>query len=165
MYLLVFSQYTVGASLLIHNDDLVWIQPAISIFRNTCSQDPSPPVYTRVSSYQEWISNVTGSSQPGFVTFPSSGGDGVSISTSSPTSQSTTATAGPTSQSTTANAGPTSLSTTANAGPTSQSTTATAGPTSQSTTAIITFNSSENLSCTFFTSFSSLFLSLLVLVV
>ena len=109
MYLLVFPQFTGGTPLLIHNDDLVWIQAGISGVSVICSEDPSPPVDTRVSRYQGWISNVTGSSQPGFVTFPSSGGDGITISTSSPTSQSMTATAGPTSQSTTATVGPTNV--------------------------------------------------------
>ena len=99
MYLCVFSQYTIGTPLLIHNDDLVWIQAGISFLQKTCSEDLFPPIYTRVSSYQQWISTVTGSSQPGFVTFPS-GGDGVSTSTSSPTSLSTIATSVPMSLST-----------------------------------------------------------------
>ena len=87
MYLLFFPQFTPGATLLIRNDDLVWIQSGISVVFQICSDSPSLPVYTRVSSYQEWIKEVTGSSQLGFVTFPSSGG--VSTSTSSPTSLST----------------------------------------------------------------------------
>ena len=62
MDLLLFPQFTPGATLLIRNDDLVWIQSGISVVFQICRDGPSLPVYTRVSSYQEWIKEVTGSS-------------------------------------------------------------------------------------------------------
>lgn len=40
-----------------------------------------PGVYARVSRFQDWISGVTGSSQPGFVPFTSFGIDGDSTYT------------------------------------------------------------------------------------
>uniref|UniRef100_H3C2P7 Peptidase S1 domain-containing protein n=1 Tax=Tetraodon nigroviridis TaxID=99883 RepID=H3C2P7_TETNG len=73
-----------GAPLLIINDDLVWIQFGVSLSSLMCRKERYPPVSTRVSRYQDWIRSVTGSSQLGFVTFSSSGDDGVSASTSSP---------------------------------------------------------------------------------
>lgn len=52
----------------------------------------NPGVYTRVSKYQEWISKVTGSSKPGFVTFNSSGVDSDSNYTCATSHDKTTST-------------------------------------------------------------------------
>ncbi|KAI3376207.1 hypothetical protein L3Q82_016717, partial [Scortum barcoo] len=52
-----------------------WVQVGIASFSTGCALPNYPTVYTRVSQYQEWINNVTGSSQPGYVTFISSGVD------------------------------------------------------------------------------------------
>uniref|UniRef100_H3C2Z6 Peptidase S1 domain-containing protein n=1 Tax=Tetraodon nigroviridis TaxID=99883 RepID=H3C2Z6_TETNG len=90
-----------GSPLLIRNDDLVWIQLGISLYERSCRKQMSPSVYTRVSRYQDWISSITGSSQPGFVTFSSSGDDGVSASTSSPPGTNTTPSVVPPSPNTT----------------------------------------------------------------
>lgn len=57
------------------NNDTVWVQSGIVSFGDGCGEPMSPGVYARVSQYQEWISNNTGSSEPGFVTFTSSGVD------------------------------------------------------------------------------------------
>uniref|UniRef100_H3C1I2 Peptidase S1 domain-containing protein n=1 Tax=Tetraodon nigroviridis TaxID=99883 RepID=H3C1I2_TETNG len=81
---------SLGPSLRIQNEDLVWIQLGIAVSGVICKSTDFPPVYTRVSRYQEWIRSVTGSSQPGFVIFPSSLDDGVSASTSSPSTLKTT---------------------------------------------------------------------------
>lgn len=59
-----------------HINASIWIQSGIVSFGDDCGQPGVPGVYTRVSKYQNWIGNVTGSSRPGFVTFSSSGVDG-----------------------------------------------------------------------------------------
>ncbi|KAL6118254.1 uncharacterized protein ACO6RY_03089 [Pungitius sinensis] len=53
----------------------IWVQSGIVSFGDSCARPNTPRVYTRVSQYQEWISNVTGTSQPGFVTYTSPGVD------------------------------------------------------------------------------------------
>lgn len=137
-----FPQNPYGAPLLIRNDDLVWIQIGIAIVLSVCRKSSSPPIYTRVSRYQDWISNVTGSNQTGFVTFSSSGEDGVSTSTSSPPGTSLTPPVVPPGTNPTPPVVP--LRTTCDRS---------------------IFSSSEKLSSTFFTSISALLFSLVVLVV
>lgn len=58
-----------------HLNASIWIQGGVVSFGDDCGQPGIPGVYTRVSKYQSWISNITGSSRPGFVTFSSPGVD------------------------------------------------------------------------------------------
>ncbi|XP_062240496.1 trypsin II-P29-like [Platichthys flesus] len=44
-------------------------------FGDGCAKSNVLGVYTRVSQYMEWISNITGSDEPGFVNVPSTGVD------------------------------------------------------------------------------------------
>lgn len=70
-----------------HINASIWIQSGIVSFGDDCGQPGVPGVYTRVSKYQSWIGNITGSSRPGFVTFSSSGVDsdwGFACPTTSP---------------------------------------------------------------------------------
>nr|XP_040038043.1 chymotrypsin-like protease CTRL-1 [Gasterosteus aculeatus aculeatus] len=60
---------------LVTKDGSIWIQSGIRSlgFGYGCARPNTPGVFTRVSQYQNWISNVTGASQPGFVPFTSPG--------------------------------------------------------------------------------------------
>lgn len=58
-----------------HSNASIWVQSGIVSFGIGCGKPGVPGVYTRVSDYQDWISNVTGSSQPGFVPYASAGAD------------------------------------------------------------------------------------------
>ncbi|XP_067379615.1 transmembrane protease serine 9-like [Channa argus] len=52
-----------------------WIQGGITSFGIGCALPNLPGIYTRVSRYQSWISNLITSDPPGFVTFTSTGTD------------------------------------------------------------------------------------------
>ncbi|XP_073689482.1 trypsin II-P29-like [Garra rufa] len=59
-----------GGSPLVTRQDSVWIQSGVAAFSVGCAQPGYPAVYLRVSEYQDWISNYTSSSEPGFVPYP-----------------------------------------------------------------------------------------------
>ncbi|XP_049922520.1 serine protease 27-like [Epinephelus moara] len=63
-----------GGALVTKNDS-VWIQFGVVSFGEGCGEAMTPGVYTRVSGYQDWITNITGGSEVGFVTYISSGVD------------------------------------------------------------------------------------------
>ncbi|TNM93702.1 hypothetical protein fugu_001878 [Takifugu bimaculatus] len=65
-----------GGPLVTTGDDKVWVQLGVVSFGIGCALPMVPGVYARVSQFQDWISGVTGSSQPGFVAFNSFGIDG-----------------------------------------------------------------------------------------
>lgn len=52
-----------------------WVQGGVVSFGRGCGLPGVPGVYARVSNYQGWISNITGNSRPGFVTYTSTGID------------------------------------------------------------------------------------------
>ncbi|KAF3837354.1 hypothetical protein F7725_004818 [Dissostichus mawsoni] len=53
----------------------VWVQSGIVSFGKGCTLPNVPGVYVRVSQFEDWIKNHTGSSKPGFVDYMSSGVD------------------------------------------------------------------------------------------
>ncbi|XP_034001435.1 tryptase-like [Trematomus bernacchii] len=53
----------------------VWVQSGVVTFGRGCALPKFPGGYTRVSQYEDWITNHTGSSKPGFVDYMSSGVD------------------------------------------------------------------------------------------
>ncbi|KAJ4948997.1 hypothetical protein JOQ06_020517 [Pogonophryne albipinna] len=63
-----------GGPMMIKNGS-VWIQSGVVSFGEGCALPKFPGVYTRVSQYEDWIKNHTGSSKPGFVDYMSSGVD------------------------------------------------------------------------------------------
>lgn len=71
--------------------DSVWVQTGVVSFGEVCGDPEFPGVYARVSRYQEWINQTTGSSEIGFVTFTSPGTDSdANFTCPRPTSPSTT---------------------------------------------------------------------------
>ncbi|XP_062335334.1 transmembrane protease serine 9 isoform X1 [Osmerus eperlanus] len=60
---------------LVSKQDGRWIQSGVVSFGKGCALAKFPGVYARVSKYQTWINSIITSSQPGFVTFSSSGTD------------------------------------------------------------------------------------------
>ncbi|KAJ4949264.1 hypothetical protein JOQ06_020780 [Pogonophryne albipinna] len=53
----------------------VWIQSGVVSYEEDCAVPKFPGVYVRVSQYEDWIKNHTGSSKPGFVDYMSQGVD------------------------------------------------------------------------------------------
>lgn len=64
-----------GGPMVTPGNDNVWVQLGVVSFGIGCALPMVPGVYARVSQFQDWISGVTGSSQPGFVAFNSFGID------------------------------------------------------------------------------------------
>ncbi|KAI4808773.1 hypothetical protein KUCAC02_000819 [Chaenocephalus aceratus] len=47
----------------------VWIQSGVVSFGEGCVLPKFPRVYARVSQFEDWMKNHTGSSKPGFVDY------------------------------------------------------------------------------------------------
>uniref|UniRef100_H3CB18 Peptidase S1 domain-containing protein n=1 Tax=Tetraodon nigroviridis TaxID=99883 RepID=H3CB18_TETNG len=62
-----------GGPMMTEGSDMVWVQVGVVSFGIGCALPNVPAVYARVSRYQDWISGVTGTSQPGFVSLSSFG--------------------------------------------------------------------------------------------
>ncbi|KAM8897950.1 trypsin-7-like [Spinachia spinachia] len=60
---------------MVTKNGLNWVQSGIVSFGIGCGRPNTPGGYVRVSQYQEWISDVTGTNEPSFVTYSSLGVD------------------------------------------------------------------------------------------
>ncbi|KAL4007297.1 hypothetical protein ACER0C_001149 [Sarotherodon galilaeus] len=69
------SCYGDGGGALMIETGSVWIQIGIVSFSVGCARPLRPEVYTRVSQYQKWISDTITDTEPGFVSFTSTGTD------------------------------------------------------------------------------------------
>ncbi|KAF4116286.1 serine protease 27 [Onychostoma macrolepis] len=59
-----------AGSPLVTKQGSLWIQSGVAVYSHYCAEPGYPAVYVRVSEYQDWISNYTSSSEPGFVPYP-----------------------------------------------------------------------------------------------
>ncbi|XP_061566603.1 tryptase-like [Cololabis saira] len=60
-----------GGPQVVQKDNMTWVQAGVVSFGEGCARPEKPGVYTRVSRYQEWISDTVTGMSPGFVTYMS----------------------------------------------------------------------------------------------
>ncbi|XP_056299238.1 venom protease-like [Pseudoliparis swirei] len=124
---------------LVTQNGFTWIQSGVVSFGHGCARPMTPGGYTRVSQYQDWITNITDSNAPGFVAYTSSGVDSdfnINCSNIPPTSATINTTtprpATPTTRTTTVIPTTTAMTTTPSI-PTTTPTTTTETPTTPTT--------------------------------
>ncbi|KAM6908987.1 serine protease 27-like [Xenentodon cancila] len=64
-----------GGPMVVHHENMTWVQAGVVSFGEGCARPLAPGVYTRVSQYQRWILDTVTGMTPGFVTYMSSGWD------------------------------------------------------------------------------------------